>query len=573
MKWPYAIVFFFLYLFPFFFLQEDAYVMVHDTLENELLYIVNILRSGNWFHFSNQVILPNIMEGIPRNAFRSGINYTFGLFFLFPTFWAYVANTLFVHFIGGFGLFLLLKRHFLVEKEQEPFVILMAVAFSWIPYSTIFCGVSVSGQPLLLFAFLNVLRGQQKWYDFLVILSFPFLIAPILVVPFMFVFYIGLYGLFWMRTRRHNPLFLGLLGGLIVTCLLIELPLLSMNVFDQGFVSHRREINRFHLPYLNEEGRNEFSEPIWKKMFKLLIHGKWHSGNFLNLPIWALAIWTYLTLPSARKSLFICIASIFLVSVYCTCSHYLYVITPPLTQFLNLYALDRLYFLQPMLMFILCGISVQHLSKASPSMRKWLAGALWLQFALVVSANLYPKKYVEFRNNLLIMAGMNEKVKEPSFAQFFDTELYGQVKDYIHKEVSSYRIVSLDLPPAAAQYNGFYTLDSYQNNYDIRYKWKFRKVIAKELDKNEILKYYYDNNGSRCYAFSSETMGRLLGAGEGREKEVEKLEWDVSLLKSMNCQYVLSALPIRNASQMGLEFKKLFQGKGSYWEIYLYQIH
>ena len=49
--------------------------------------------------------------------------------------------------------------------------------------------------------------------------------------------------------------------------------------------------------------------------------------------------------------------------------------------------------------------------------------------------------------------------------------------------------------------NGISTIDGYHNIYPLSYKKKFRKIIEKEIDKNTNFKKYYDNWGSRIYAF------------------------------------------------------------------------
>ena len=49
--------------------------------------------------------------------------------------------------------------------------------------------------------------------------------------------------------------------------------------------------------------------------------------------------------------------------------------------------------------------------------------------------------------------------------------------------------------------NNISTIDGYHNIYPLNYKEKFRKIIERELAKDTELKIYYDNWGSRVYAF------------------------------------------------------------------------
>ncbi|MBO5281674.1 MAG: hypothetical protein J6B43_00890, partial [Lachnospiraceae bacterium] len=62
--------------------------------------------------------------------------------------------------------------------------------------------------------------------------------------------------------------------------------------------------------------------------------------------------------------------------------------------------------------------------------------------------------------------------------------------------------MSLGITPAAALYNGFYCLDGYSNLYPLEYKHEFREIIARELEKSEGVRVYFDAWGNRCYLFN-----------------------------------------------------------------------
>ncbi|GAA3312748.1 hypothetical protein GCM10020331_001250 [Ectobacillus funiculus] len=108
---------------------------------------------------------------------------------------------------------------------------------------------------------------------------------------------------------------------------------------------------------------------------------------------------------------------------------------------------------------------------------------------------------------LCILGYFNEEIHysdEPSFRQFYSEHLFQEIKNYIGKPQQSYRVASIGLHPAIAQYNGFYTVDTYTNFYPLSYKYQFRAIIAKELDKSPVLKDYYDHWGNRVYVFVAE---------------------------------------------------------------------
>jgi hypothetical protein len=124
------------------------------------------------------------------------------------------------------------------------------------------------------------------------------------------------------------------------------------------------------------------------------------------------------------------------------------------------------------------------------------------------------------------------------------------------------------LYPCIAQYNGIYTLDGYIQNYPLNYKHEFRKIIEKELRKNEVKRNEFDNWGSRCYLFVNEVPN--LEAFKN-SIIIKNLELNTTQLKKMKCEYVLSAFEIQNYKQNNLKFIKHFEDKESPWSIFLYQ--
>lgn len=157
-----------------------------------------------------------------------------------------------------------------------------------------------------------------------------------------------------------------------------------------------------------------------------------------------------------------------------------------------------------------------------------------------------------------------------SWNQFYAEDMFGSIKEYIGIEDDKYRVVSLGIFPSVALENGMYCLDGYSNNYSLEYKHEFRKIIAKELDKNEFIKKYFDNGGNRCYIYSSETLNNFF-IKQGSGIVLEELELDTVQMKKMGCQYILSAVKI-NGIIDNLKFERLFQQEGVPYEIYLYSV-
>lgn len=175
---------------------------------------------------------------------------------------------------------------------------------------------------------------------------------------------------------------------------------------------------------------------------------------------------------------------------------------------------------------------------------------------------------------LAVLIPSNEQItyrKSPSFDQFYAVNEFSDIKKFIGKPVQDYRVVSIGLNPAVAQYNGMYTLDTYNNFYPLSYKHQFRKIIAPELAKSRTLKNYFDQWGGRCYIFVSE-LGEHYTFSKGSKKDIQHLDLNIQVLKQMGGNYVLSAVPIKNAKKNSLSLQKIFDSKDAYWRIYLYKV-
>ena len=90
----------------------------------------------------------------------------------------------------------------------------------------------------------------------------------------------------------------------------------------------------------------------------------------------------------------------------------------------------------------------------------------------------------------------------PTFQEFYAEELFQEIDQFIGLPKSSYRVASIGLHPAVSQYNGFYTLDTYNNFYPLTYKYEFRKIITKELEKSGVLRRYLTNGAADAISSS-----------------------------------------------------------------------
>ena len=143
------------------------------------------------------------------------------------------------------------------------------------------------------------------------------------------------------------------------------------------------------------------------------------------------------------------------------------------------------------------------------------------------------KKYIEFFDIVTNKKNFNNKKTSLNVSINKTFENYYKFKDYafIKNIVKNSRVMSVGLDPMVAVMNDIRVIDGYHTIYPLNYKIKFRKIIEKELEKNILLKNYYDSWGSRVYAFYNDKDNIIL---------------NFQSAKTLSADYVISGFPIEN---------------------------
>ena len=94
-------------------------------------------------------------------------------------------------------------------------------------------------------------------------------------------------------------------------------------------------------------------------------------------------------------------------------------------------------------------------------------------------------------------------LKEENYRNIYTFDGYYLYDDYkkIKKIVKDRRVLSLGYDPLISVMNGISTIDGYHALYPLSYKKKFKKIIKDELNDNLVFKEYYEDWGSKVYAF------------------------------------------------------------------------
>ncbi|MBY0121336.1 DUF6044 family protein [Bacillus sp. S/N-304-OC-R1] len=547
-KWLLIFAFIALAIFvsPLYILGENAHIRVHDNLDSNLAWYKVLAESG-MLTGSVHAVIPQIINGqLSRNAFGTEFSLIVWLYALFPTMLAYAISQTITRVFAFIGMYLLLKTHLLKENNWIHLLINIgtSLAFSFTPVWP--SGMlSTLGMPLALWAFLNIRKRESMWKSYLALTLLPFYSSIVLG----FFFLLSAMGIFWLtdvlRGKGWNWRFLLSIVYMTVMFFIVEYRLVYSFLFDDE-PNSRDEY--FHA-------RLSFWRSI-RLTYKNYIYGHHHAATIHTLVILPVMVLAFLLVlrkkawKAERMFTFLFILNLALSAWY---AFWFYRGWLPLTErfhFLDTFNFARYHFLRPLVVYMLFALSLKIL------LRSWLKKVV----PLLVAAQV------------LVCALTNEEIiyqTKPTVKQFFAEEQFREIKDYIGIPQEEYRVASIGIHPAIAQYNGFYTLDTYNNFYPLTYKYQFRKIIEKELAKNKTIRIYFDEWGGRCYIFTAE-LGKRYMFKKNTKKRLKNLELNIEPFKEMGGRYIFSAVPIDNAAENSLSLERTFESDSSAWKIYLY---
>jgi hypothetical protein len=532
---------------PYFLLGEDAHMRVHDNLDSNIAWYKVLVRSGELFG-SVDAVIPQIINGLPRNAFGTEFSGIVWLHALFPSIYAYGLSQAITRVFAFIGMYLLLKKHFIKSSDWAWIRVGAALAFALTPFWP--SGMlSTLGMPLTLWAFLNIRAGERSWVNYFVLTLLPFYSSLVLG----FFFFLSALGMLWLvdvvRGKGWNVRFLLAIVYMSVLYLAIEYRLVHSLLFSTEPTS-RDEYFHARLP-LWRVIRLTFKNYVLGHNHVMTVHG------LVILPVTFIAlyfVWRQKRWHEEKTFLFLHVLNFALSTWY---AFWFYKGWLPLTErfeLLDKFNFARYHFLRPLVIYVLFALSLAIL---------WRQGKMWQRMSLSFIAAQF-----------LVLTAFNEEIvyrNKPSFKEFYDEKQFAEIKEYIGLPVEEYRVASIGIHPAIAQYNGFYTLDTYNNFYPLSYKHRFREIIAQELKKDKKLREYFDEWGGRCYIFVDE-LGKHYMFKKHSKKKIKNLQLNTDVFWEMGGRYIFSALPIENAAENQLKLEKVFHSDESVWKIHLYKV-
>lgn len=542
----------------------SASIRVHDNLDSNFV---------NWSIAAEGRFLANpgtpaerLMNGaVPLSRLANRFSVQAILFSVLPPARAYLVNEFLVRMLAFLGMWLLAAR-----IGGLPAAARGAAALTWAlaPFMTIH-GLSVAGQPLLLWAFLESADGRPGFAAWTIIAAFPFWSSFVLAGVFIG-FVLGIWIvvlLFQDRPRAYRVLLPAAILGTMSVCANLDL---FARFLSSPEPSQRSE---FRVAAVG------VSESL-RRIASLLLKGHTHAVPGWNVALFAAALsvgFARLQDRGRREGDSVMVigfafaaASVLFYGFYDWDGFRALKSAMPL---LKEFQFERFYFLLPAASFAVLLLSSRRLGglpgKAGRAAAPVLVLATIAQFAAYaadgneLNATLFPRR-VPTKD-----LGSSPRLTHD---QYFAPSVFEAVKAEIGLEPREYRVLSVGLAPAIAAGNGLYCLDAYLPDYPLAYKKAFRKVIAEELESNPVRREYFDGWGSRCYVFA----GPLDDLYYGRDDTefLERLVLSRGALREIwsGPVYLVSAVPILDVVDSGFEFLGEFGGEGSPWMIRLYRV-
>lgn len=165
----------FFYAMPFIILGDDIAIRIHDTLDGRFSRLVSFAMYGKFDGVN--LFNPSIMNGINDSALGGKFNLILLMFQVLDPLVAYAVNYVLLHIVGGIGAYLLLRDYLFCVKNDERYpgwmVVGCSLCFAFIPFFWSL-GCSISGLPILLWAFLNLKKQKRQLISCFVIALMPF---------------------------------------------------------------------------------------------------------------------------------------------------------------------------------------------------------------------------------------------------------------------------------------------------------------------------------------------------------------------------------------------------------------
>jgi len=544
------------YCLPYIILGEDAYIPAGDFLDSTIGHLRNIMANNSFFNLGATI---PVMYGMPRSgiAYTSPFEIKALLCLALPIYWGIVTNIILVKTCAFAGMYLLLVRTKIVG--QRWIALFTALLFSFVPFYIDY-GITIAGIPLICWAIINLKCKEKIPFSLAVSAFYGFYSSMAMggfaVCLLLFIVIIIL----WIKEGHINLPMFSALALIVMAYILIDNHLIYDYLFNPNFASHRSA--RINSMSFFKSRLHYIATLVWK-------NSPPHYGRCIIVEIIIGFVLTTIAYRKTEKHLVKYLIAFVILYAIIAVSYLLYFLP---VVFFKSFDFSRVSALYPSAIFILLAVTVDVLYRH----KKIVFTCMLFMLTFVgieletTNSNWTPRDHF---TNIQLLAGNRENIEFPTFRQFYDTELFCHIANDIGaKQDYSTKVVSIALLPAVAEFNGFYCLDGYFNNYSIDYMKEIYEVNRNELSKNADLDLAFAHGHNKNFIISTETGISNFHYSKSDTTVIHNLETNISKLRDMGCQFIFSAVEISNHADIGLTHIGDYTSDKSFWNIRVYKL-
>lgn len=554
----FVIAIFLLIISPYVIFGENNYITAHDNLENMLPQFVQAKTFG-FFSLDKPCGAMDNMSC--AYVGWGGFTIQNVLYYVLPPYTAFVVMYIISILIGFISMYFLQKIIF--GNESKHIYIVTSLLYAILPLTPNW-SIACAAIPLTALNFIQLYRTKDpKWL--IVTFFLPFLLE--FQCDGLYICGLWILGCFFVciKDKKFNKI---LFWGSVI--LIIATILFNLRMFYMKFV-----LNEPMNPRL--VGDSFIFSNFWATFKSYFIDGYYHAASLqkkLLLPF-LFAILAFIAYPFAHgekiwkekpiQIILYCLLCIVVFNAIAALDEtHAFDIIKNLTP-LKGYQFQRFFVFSRMIWYILFSALLMLLSNTK--VKYIIPVILCLQTVEILTAHTpYNDSLRSLYYNIRPSAAHDYNV---TWKEFYDEELFNSIKQEI--DYQNEPVVAVGYHPFVLMFNKFNCIDGYLSYYPYKDFAKFRKLIAPELEQNEIWRTYYDNWGGRKYVCCSD-----ISDDPSRTKMHEPITLRIDtnvFINDFGGKYILSRAAIQNAENIGLVLVGSYTHPHSIYIIHVYKVN
>jgi hypothetical protein len=552
------------HLLPRLWLGQDSFVTIFDNLDSDLVYRVLIAKPGRLLN--PDAFIPELVGGLPRWTYPSGLKLGALLFWALPTFWAYVVLETIVAALGALGMWLLLRDYLPMARLHRA---LIAITFGLLPFWSIY-DLGVAGQAGVAWALFNLWFGQKRKTSLAICALFPF--ASVLSSPGAFVvalaaFLLGVAALVYRKTVTRAQVLWPLFGIFLMGAgYLIADHDFLYGLFFKHFVSHRSA--------WAETSKEGFS---YDPMLLLWWAGRPYHVESRHTLVFAFTIFSAVlfAVRKARRAA-VQLVALFVLATLISLTLNIFkspllapviAVVPALVQ-----VTLRFWWSLALLWLFTLGVIAHHWRRTGLNGR-WLSAFLAVELLWVLHNPISDPSELEQNYRALAEHVRGQPSTVFSYRQFVSADAFARIRQHVGPGDTG-RFIALGFHPSVLALNGFDCADGYRDFYELAYKKRFRRLIAGELEQDEAYRQYFDDYGNRVYVF---LRGKRRSYYHKQPKKLRGVLTELSLneaaARDLGIGWIASTYRLEgNAALKWLRYEGKYADASGGFKIYLYRV-